>query len=95
MYVSPFARSRAKVWPFALRARRPRPVAVEVPQWEKESWEEMVGVTERLEPVQARRAARWERFQSWVPSSCRTVSVSLGDFGVMRRETGVVEVRRW
>ena len=52
------------MWPVAERARRPRPVAFEVPQCAKLSLEEMVGVTLRLEPVHAKREARWASFQS-------------------------------
>jgi len=83
------------VWPVAARARRPRPLAFEVPQCARLSFEEMVGVTLRLEPVHARREARWASFQSWLPSSCKIESVVFVDLGVMRRETGVVLVTRW
>lgn len=69
-------------------------MAVEVPQWEKESCEEIVGVTDKFEPVQASNAALCDRFQSCVPSRWRIDSVSLVDLGVISNEMGVVEVRR-
>lgn len=55
----------------------------------------MVGVTVRVEPVQARRDLRWPRRQSVVPSRCRTQKVVNGDLAEMRAVTGVGEVIFW
>ena len=57
--------------------------------------DEMVGVTERFDPVHASRAARCASLQSCVPSSWRIERVVFVDLGVIRMEIGVVEVTRW
>lgn len=70
-------------------------MTVLVPQWARLSFEDIVGVTLRFEPVHANRAARWASFQSCVPSSWRIERVVLVLFGVMRSDMDVVEVTRW
>lgn len=63
-YDSPFSKLRTKVCPSAERATRPLPVTSELPQCARLNLEEMVGVTERLDPVQANRVALCANFQS-------------------------------
>jgi len=70
-------------------------VTVLVPQFVKEREGEIVGVTARVEPVQARRDLRWARRQSVVPSRCRTQKVVSGDLAEMRAVMGVGEVIFW
>jgi hypothetical protein len=60
-----------------------------------ESEGEMVGVTARVEPVQARSDLRWERRQSVVPSSWRTQKEVRGDLEEMRAVTGDGDVIFW
>jgi hypothetical protein len=55
----------------------------------------MLGLTDRVDPVQASNALRWASFQSVVPSSCRIAKEVRGDFVVMRALMGVVDVIFW
>ncbi len=54
-----------------------------------------MGFTERVVPVQARRAQRWDRRQSIVPSRWRTQNDVRGDLEEMRAVTGDGEVIFW
>ena len=81
--------------PGADRAASPRPVRWVAPQCAapRERWRR--GVGDRVWPVQARRALRWETIQSVVPSRWRTEKVVVGDFVATRAVMGVVEEMRW
>lgn len=84
-----------KICPCPANARSPRPVISELPQYATDNRALMLGLIERLDPVQASRAFRWASFQSDVPSSCRIANEVRGDFVVIRALTGVVEVIFW
>lgn len=53
------------------------------------------GRTERVWPVQARRADRCVTIQSMVPFKCTTTIDVTGDLDEMRAVMGEVEVMRW
>lgn len=81
--------------PGADSAASPRPVRCVAPQCAapRDRWRR--GVGDRVWPVQARRALRWDTIQSVVPSRRRTEKVVVGDFVATRAVMGVVAEMRW
>ena len=93
-YSSPGARVTWYIWPGPARATRPRPVIFELPRCAKLIPRFMVGDTDNVWPVHARRPFLCVIIQSSVPFRCITDIDVIGDFVEMSTVIGVVEETR-